>query len=173
MPESTPPLLIAPPPPGWAPDRPVATGPTEFATASLVLGIVAVVVNVLLIPTVLAVVFGVVALARGTAGRTRSIVGIVLGALGVVALGVQAAIAIPVFFAVQHAAVARSMESSISAGLAQQGTVVSDVLCPPPATVRAGATAVCTATSQSGVALRIDVTFTDARGGFAYRVAAA
>ncbi|GAA2750931.1 hypothetical protein GCM10009869_12710 [Amnibacterium kyonggiense] len=173
MPEPIPPLLIAPPPPGWTPDRPAAMGPTGMATASLVLGIVALVLNVLLIPTVLAVVFGAVALAKGTAGRTRSIVGIVLGALGVVALGVQAAIAIPVLIGVQQAAVVRSMEASITNGLAQQGTAVTGVDCPAPGVVRAGATTVCTATGASGTALRVDVTFTDTAGGFTYRVGAA
>lgn len=171
MSESLPPQLLAPQTPGWTPPPPQrAEGRTGLATASLTFGIVALVLNVLLIPTILAIVFGAVALGRGAAGRTRSIVGIVLGGVGVIALGIQLAIAIPVFIGAQQAAVGRSVESSISSGLAQQGTVVTSVDCPTPVTLRAGATTACTAVSQSGAALRIDVTFTDARGGFTYRV---
>lgn len=168
--QTVPPLRIAPPPPGWTPGGAIASGPTRAATASLVLGIVSLVLNLLLVPTILAIVFGAVALSRRTAGRTRAIVGIVLGVLGIIGVGVQIAIAIPVYLGVQHAAIASSMEASITNGLAQQGAVVKDVECPPPGALRAGATELCSATSSTGADLRILVTFTDSRGGFTYRV---
>ena len=171
--QNVPPLRIAPPPPGWTPTALPATGPTRMATASLVLGIVSLLLNLLLVPTILAIVFGAIALAHGTAGRVRSIVGIVLGVLGIVGLFVQAAIAIPIFLGVQHQAIAASMESSITSGLGQQGLTVSNVVCPPPGTLRAGATELCSATSAGGAEVRILVTFTDSRGGFTYRVAPA
>jgi hypothetical protein len=168
-----PPLRIAPPPPGWQGGRSLPNGPTGLATASLVLGIVALVLNLFLIPTILAIVFGVVSLARGTAGRTRAVVGIVLGAVGVLVACIVAAIAIPVFLGVQHAAVASSMESSITTGAAQQGVTLTDVHCPVPRTVTAGATTVCTATSSAGASLTATVTFTSTSGAFTYRLAPA
>lgn len=167
------PMLIAPPPPGWAPTRTAATGPTGLATASLVLGVVALVLNVLLIPTILAIVFGAVALARGTSGRVRAIVGIVLGALGVLALAIQAAIAIPVFLGLTQHAVTSEVESGITNGLAERGQTVHDLRCTLPSVPRAGTTGTCTASSDAGVALKIDVTFVDSRGGFTYVVGAA
>lgn len=170
---TAPPLRIAPPPPGWTPQRATPTGPTGMATASLVLGIVAVLFNAFMIPTILAVVFGAIALARGTAGRRRSIVGIVLGALGIGMLFLWAVLAVPFLLGAQHAAIASSVESSITAGIEAKGLTVTGVACPPVERVAAGVGEVCTATTSTGQQLHVEVTFMDTRGGFTYRVVAA
>ena len=168
--QTLPPLRIAPPPPGWTPMRPIASGPTRMATASLVLGIVAMVFNLLLVPTILAIVFGTVALAHDTAGRVRSIVGIVLGALGIIALFAQLAFVGGFFIGLQHAAVASNIKASITAGLADKGITATSVVCPPITRFVVGAGEVCTATSSAGAQYSVDVTFLDATGGFTYRV---
>jgi hypothetical protein len=99
--------LPPPPPPGdqprfpeFPPRRPIgessiypavmpATGTNGLAIASMVLGIVGVVLCCLWIPSILAVVFGVIAInqikANPTqAGRGMAVAGLVLGMVGVV-----------------------------------------------------------------------------------------
>lgn len=168
--QTVPPLRIAPPPPGWTSAPPAASGPTGLATASLVLGIIALVCNVLLVPTILAVVFGAIALSKKTAGRTRSIVGIVLGALGIVGLFVQLALLGGILVGVQQAAITSNVKASITAGLQDKGVAVTAVVCPPIGRPVAGTTETCTATTSSGVSYRVGVTFLDSSGGFTYRV---
>lgn len=57
-----------------------------MATASLVLGIVSLVANLLLVPTILGLIFGIVGLNRAPrlGGRNKAIVGIVLSVVGAV-----------------------------------------------------------------------------------------
>ena len=168
---AVPPTRIAPPPPGWQAGRIASTGGTRLATASLVLGVVAVVLDLLLIPTVLAIVFGAVALARGTAARTRAIVGIVLGVVGILIACVVAAVAIPVYLGLQHAAIAHVVEAGIANDASAQGLTLTDVRCPTPRVVEAGAELVCTAQAAGIGPVALDVTFHDSRGGFTYRAA--
>lgn len=168
---TVPPTRIAPPPPGWQAGRAAPTGSTRLATASLVLGIVAVVFDLLLVPTVLAIVFGAIALARGTGARTRAIVGMVLGVVGVLVACVVAAIAIPVYLGVQHAAIAHVVEAGISEDASAQGLTFTDVACPTPRVVEAGAKLLCTARATGIGPVTLDVTFHDSRGGFTYRAA--
>ena len=75
----------------WTDDfAPRVTDPADsrngYATASLVFGILAIGMNVLFLPSILAVAFGVAGLGKATRmgqGRTGSTLGIVLGAIGV------------------------------------------------------------------------------------------
>lgn len=168
--QSDPPLRIAPPPPGWTPSALPASGPTRMATASLVLGIVSLLVNLLLVPTILAIVFGAIALAHGTAGRVRSIVGIVLGVLGIVGLFVQLAILGGFLIGFQHAAIASNIKASITAGLTDKGVSVTGVVCPPLGQLVDGATELCTASTSTGVDYRVQVQFLGDRGGYTYKV---
>jgi hypothetical protein len=144
-----------------------------LATASLVLGIVAMVLNVLLVPTVLAIVFGSVALGRGTAARARSIVGIVLGGVGVLALFLQIAILIPVVLAAagagQHVPFHLRMASWIEHDVnAEGGIVLSDVECPVAGRFFVGKRITCTADRAGVGPIGIDVTFTSAYGAYTY-----
>lgn len=84
----------------WSEHRSSATVPpaadnvrNPMATASLVLGLVSMITNLLLIPGALAVVFGILGLSRSNTlvgpnglplGRTASIAGIALGVVGTV-----------------------------------------------------------------------------------------
>jgi hypothetical protein len=87
----------APPEEAWVEESRLVPPGSSWATRSLVWGIVAVLANALMAPTVLAIVFGVRALRRRTRllglgyevdDRRRAVLGIVLGAVGIVmALG--------------------------------------------------------------------------------------
>jgi hypothetical protein len=114
-----------------------------MATAGLAFGIVSLLANVLLLPTVLGVVFGAIGVARsprrGGVGRARGIVGIVLAAVGVVAAGVQLAVLIPILIGIQHAALVGSVRSTLSDEAASHGIRIVSVECPPAASLwRAG-----------------------------------
>lgn len=129
------------------------------------------VLNVLLVPTVLAIVLG--ALGRGTAARARSVVGIVLGAVGVLALFVQLAILIPVVLAVagvgQYVPFHRRMASSIEPDVnGEGGMVLSDVECPVAGRLFVGKRITCTADRAGVGPIRIDVTFTSEDGAYTY-----
>jgi Domain of unknown function (DUF4333) len=152
-------------------------GPTSngLATASVVLGAVSLVLNVLLVPTILGIVFGVVGLTRartrGSVGQARSIIGIVLASLGVLAFGIEAAIAIPVYLSVQDHAKVAMIESSMTTQAAKQGVVLDDVVCPASAAVEPGSTFSCTAATAAGVGVVLRVSVTDARGDFTFTAA--
>ncbi len=158
----------APPVPGTAVDRDQAiTGPTPasmsaeskngMATAALVLGIVALLLDVLLVPTVLAIVFGAIGISRagtrGGLGRARAIVAIVLG---VVALPVQAAIAIPVYIGVQEGARVAAIRADIENDALNSGLRLTDLACPSGLRPFAGERFTCTATAN-GQHILIDV----------------
>lgn len=159
--------LYAPPQPGSAtpPDQAMPLQDAQrngIATAGLVLGIVALVLDVALIPTVLALVFGGVGLsraaARGGVGRVRAIVGLVLA---VVALPVQAAIAIPVFIGVQNAAKVAAIHSDIENTAANSGVHLTALTCPAGIRPVAGERFTCDATTSTGERLLIDVVLGD------------
>ena len=105
--------MPGPTPPGWYPDpeaaddvlqwwdgyrwtddfaprlRDPADSRNGYATAALVFGIVSLALNVLFVPTVMAIAFGVAGLGKARRmgeGRGLSIAGIVLGAVGAVAM---------------------------------------------------------------------------------------
>lgn len=126
----------------------------RMATAGLTFGILSLVANVLLVPTVLGIVFGAIGAARasrrGGIGRVRGIVGIVLGALGVVAAGVQLAVLIPVFLGLQHGAVVAAIRGDIADAAASHGVTVASVECPRDASLWRPGTFSCLATRTTG-----------------------
>jgi Domain of unknown function (DUF4190) len=73
-----------PPPPGYRQDAYVSTGTNGMAVASMVLGIVGLVLCCLWIPEVLAIIFGGVALSQinnnpAQSGRGMAIAGLIMG----------------------------------------------------------------------------------------------
>ena len=129
-----------------------------FATAGLVLGIVALVLDVALIPTILALVFAGIGLGRsgerGGAGRVRAIVALLLAVL---ALPVQAAIAIPIFIGFQNAAKVAAIHSDIENTAASSGVRLVGLTCPADLRPFAGEQFTCDATTSTGRRLLIDV----------------
>ena len=84
-----------PPEDAWVEESRLVPPGSSWANRSLAWGIVAVIANALMAPTVLAFVFGVMALRRHSRlirqgyevdGRRRAVVGIALGAIGIVVL---------------------------------------------------------------------------------------
>lgn len=126
----------------------------SMATAGLVLGIVSLLFNLLLIPTILGVVFGSIGAARagrrGGVGRARAIVGIVLSGVGVLAIGIQVAIAIPLFIGLQHGASVATVQATVARQAAQQGTTFTSIDCPPTADLTRAGTFACDATKENG-----------------------
>jgi hypothetical protein len=88
-------------------------------------------------------------------GRARAIVGIVLA---VVAIPVQAAIAIPIYLAVQDTARISLVKSEIVNEAANEGVRVTQVHCAPGAEVRPGSRFDCTAITSAGERLIVGVT---------------
>jgi len=141
-----------------------------LATASLVLGVVALILNVLLIPTVLAIVFGAIALGRGTEARARAIVGIVFGGVGVLAVFIQLAVLIPIVVGLTHVPFHERMATWIEQDVnAKGGVVLSDVECPVAGQLFVGKQITCTAL-QGAEPVRIDVTFTSDTGAYEYLI---
>lgn len=111
------------PPPSAPPPLPVSTPPTTpgLATASLVLGIVSIIGGaILIIPMVLAIVFGHISLSRirkdpKLTGSGVAITGLVLGYVsiifGIFMAGLLAAMAIPAFQKVRENAMHKVMEN--------------------------------------------------------------
>lgn len=160
--------LYAPPVAGTAvgPDPALAVPTPAFtttaskngiATAALVLGIVALLLDLLLVPTVLAIVFGAIGISRagnrGGTGRARAIVAI---ALAVVALPVQAAIAIPVYIGVQDAARVAAIRADIENEALNSGVRLTDLACPSGLRPFAGEHFTCAATAN-GQHILVDV----------------
>jgi len=155
---------VAPPPgapypaalPRLAPRR------NRMATAGLTFGVVSLVANVLLVPTILGIVFGAVGIARasrrGGIGRARGIVGIVLAALGVVAAGVQLAVLIPVLLGLQHGAVVASVRANLTDAAASHGVTIASVECARGASLSQAGHFACLATRTTGARDVVQVT---------------
>jgi len=155
----------AAPPPGapWstALPRPAARG-NRMATAGLTFGIVSLVANVLLVPTILGIVFGAIGTARasrrGGIGRARGIVGIVLGVLGIAAALLQLAVLIPVFLGLQHGAVVAAVRANLAEGAASQGVTITSVECARDASLTHAGRFFCLATRTTGGRDLVEVT---------------
>lgn len=164
------PTRIAPPPLGWnAAKTNGGADADKKAIQSLVFGIVSFVFDPLLLPTIIAIVYGAKSLRAGTANRSHAIAGLTLGIAGAVIAIVTAAIAIPLFLALQHSATSESLESRITEGMAKQGIVLTDVTCPTAGSTAQGATLTCTGQQPGQGAVRLDVVFTDSVGSYRVR----
>ncbi|MCU1472596.1 DUF2510 domain-containing protein [Amnibacterium sp.] len=168
------PARFAPPAPGAPPVAPPPGAPYSatlprlaprsngMASAGLSFGIVSLLANVLLVPTVLGIAFGAIGIARaprrGGVGQARAIVGIVLSAVGIVAAGVQLAVLIPIFVGIQHGAVVGAVKASISDHAASQGVAIASVECAPGATLSRAGVFECLATRTSGTRDLVTVT---------------
>ena len=144
---------------------PLVTLPRNgLATAALVLGIASLVANLLLIPSILAVVFGVVGLVRaarfGGSGEGRAIGGILLGVGGVLAVLVELVLLVPVLLGLQHDAQLASLRSTVINQAAEEGVRLTDVSCPATADLRAPGRFTCDAVGADGAHLSIAVTAT-------------
>jgi hypothetical protein len=132
------------------------------ATAGLTFGILSLIANVLLVPTILGIVFGAIGTARasrrGGVGRVRGIVGIVLAALGVVAALVQLAILIPVFLGLQHGAVVSAVHANITDVAASHGVTIASVECARGASLSHAGHFACLATRTTGARDVVKVT---------------
>lgn len=155
---------IAPPPgaPYSAALPRLAPRSNRMATAGLTFGVVSLVANVLLVPTILGIVFGAIGTARasrrGGSGRARGIVGIVLGALGVVAALVQLAVLIPVFLGLQHGAVVAAVRANLADAAASHGVTIASVECARDASLWRAGTFPCLATRTTGARDLVTVT---------------
>jgi len=161
MPDSAPPLLIAPPPPGWGERVVVDPDADRLARRSMTFGLLSFVINPLLLCSIIGIVYGRKSLKLGTAHRTMAIVGIVAGAGGIVAIVVAFVIGVFIGLHARDAALQRSLESSIMRSSASsQGMTLSDVTCPAPHDPTAGTTLECSAHTPDASSVRIQVTFT-------------
>ncbi|HEY8317547.1 MAG TPA: DUF2510 domain-containing protein [Amnibacterium sp.] len=165
-------MRFAPPATGTAVEpgaiAPLVTLPRNgAATAALVLGIASLVVNLLLIPSILAVVLGVVGLVRGTrfggSGEGRAIAGILLGVGGALAVLVELVLLAPVLLGLQHEARIPALRSTVINQAATQGVRLSDVTCPATVDPRTPGRFTCEAFGADGAHLSIAVTV--AEGG--------
>lgn len=133
-----------------------------MASAGLTFGILSLVANVLLVPTVLGIVFGAIGIARaprrGGTGRARGIIALVLSAVGIVAAGVQLALLVPVLVGLQHGAVVAAVRSSVSDEAASHGVRIESVECAPGASVSRAGSFECLATRTTGARDLIHVT---------------
>jgi hypothetical protein len=160
----------ASPPGSWSPAALPRLAPRSngMATAGLTFGIVSLLANLLLVPTLLGIVFGAIGVARssrrGGVGRARGIVGMVLAAVGVLAAGVQLAILIPVFVGVQHAAVVASVRSTVSDEAASHGVRIDSVECSPGASLWRAGSFDCLAVRTTGARDLIRVTVSQGGG---------
>lgn len=158
---TVPPLRIAPPPPGWNPRAAAAGSDADrLAHTALILGVVSLVANLLLIPSIIGIVYGRKALRTGTVQRGMAIMGIVTGAVGLASVAIALAIAIPLLLIDRGAILQHEVETRISSGMAGQGTTLTDVTCPKPESPRAGTAMSCTAQATGIGPVRVDVTFT-------------
>ncbi|MGN6742321.1 MAG: hypothetical protein ACTHJL_03350 [Amnibacterium sp.] len=130
----------------------------RMATAGLALGILALVLDVLLVPTILGVVFGAVGMSRaarrGGVGRVRAFVGL---ALALVAVPLQGAIAVPLLLAVQNEAHVAVIRSDIENQALNGGVRLADLRCPAGLRPMPGERFTCGATTSAGRRLLIDV----------------
>lgn len=177
---SVPPVRIAPPPPGWTGGgaqrhrtpsrRQQRIRSADRPTAAMVLGIVSLVANILLLPSLIGILYGSRSLRAGTQHRGQAIAGIVCGSIGGAWSLVQLALVL-LSVLLGPSLTGDRIADSITASAARSGTALSEVVCPDPVSTAAGATLTCTAGSSQVGPVSIAVTFTDSSGGFDWRVA--
>jgi hypothetical protein len=165
MPESAPPLLIAPPPGGWS-GRPVADPDADrLARRAMIVGILSFFVNPLLLASIIGIVYGRRSLKQGTSQRSMAIAGIVTGSVSGVLILVSLAVLLPLSFFLRGVAdteMQHSVERSVTAMSEQQGAPLTDVACPAPHSPEAGSLLTCTAQSATAGAVDVQITFTSA-----------
>lgn len=167
---------------GWTEDRRPFPAPEAaptrngWATAGLVLGIIAPLLDPAFIPTVLAVVFGALGVAAaerlGGLGRRKAIAAIVLG---LVAIPAQVGLLLLLTHATSHTAcgchatpTAASITSGLQREVADGGVTLQTLSCPPAAPITAGSTFVCIGTATTGQRWAFDVTML-AGGGWTWK----
>ena len=158
---SVPPLRIAPPPPGWRPGAAPAGEADRLARRAMVFGIVSVVANMALLPSIIGITYGRRALRRGTALRSEAIAGVATGAVGLaVSLVALLLVVLPILLVDRGAVLQHRVEARITAAAARQGTPLTGVTCPKPDAARSGTAISCTAQAGGIGPVRVDVTFT-------------
>ena len=161
MTDAAPPLLIAPPPPGWRGQVVSSPQADRLAVRSLTFGALSFVVNPFLLCSIIGITSGRKSLKLGTANRSMAIAGIITGVAGLVAVVIALVVGVVVGLHAHDAALQHSLESSIMRSSASsQGTVLSDVTCPVPHDPRSGVTLVCSARTPDAEQVRLEVTFT-------------
>jgi hypothetical protein len=153
------PVRIPGPPPGWTGRAAPSPDADKKATQALVFGIVSFVVDPLLLPTIIAITYGVKALRGGTAHRGRAVAGIVLGAAGIAIAVGTLALMLPLLLVDRAAASQHALETSITTTMANAGDPVTGVHCPAVPSTAAGATVTCTADRAGAGQVRLAVAF--------------
>lgn len=163
MTDTTPPLLIAPPPPGWR-AQPIGSPEADrLARQAMIFGIVSLVANLLLIPSIIGIVHGRRSLRLGTTERSMAIAGVATGGVGLGVSLISLLVLLPLSFLLRGLAdteLQHGVESSITTLASHQGATLTDVVCPAPHDPRAGSTLVCTAQDGSTGQVQVVVTFT-------------
>ena len=159
---TVPPIRIAPPPPGW---RPGAAAPgldaDRLARRAMIFGILSLVANMVLLPSIIGILYGRRALRGGTARRSEAITGVVTGAVGLaVSVVALLLLLLPLLLIDRGAALQHEVEGRITTEMARQGTALTDVACPRTESPAAGTAISCTAQAAGIGAVRVDVTFT-------------
>jgi hypothetical protein len=155
-----PPLRIEPPL-GWGPGSAARAEADRLARRAMVFGILSLVANVALLPSIIGVVYGRRALRRGTGLRSEAIAGVATGAVGLaVSLGAMLLVVLPLLLVDRGAVLQHQVEARITAATAQQATVLTDVRCPKPDSPQAGTAISCTAQASGVGPVQVDVTFT-------------
>jgi hypothetical protein len=155
----------------------VSYAPNTLATASLVVGLVSILLNPIGAASIAAIVMGIVALRRApsfapsAARRGSAIAGIVIG---IAAIVIGAILAIVVIQARNATAAPRFAQATVQEDIRVQlesrlHVDVSRVACPAAPLVKAGNTFACTATlAADGTTLRVTGTFTSDAGGYTW-----
>lgn len=155
-----PPLRIEPPI-GWSPDSAARGEADRLARRAMIFGILSLLANVVLIPSVIGITYGRRALRRGTALRGEAIAGVATGAVGLaISLGALLLVVLPLLLVDRGAVLQHQVEARITDAAAREGTTLTEVACPKPDSPQAGTVISCSAQATGVGPVQVDVTFT-------------
>lgn len=159
--------------PSWTPPQAIPTN--GMATAARALGIVSIIANVFAVPSILALIFGIIGRGRanrlGGIGAGAALFGIISGAIMtaiwgvvmIVIIGGALAASAPSFDAAQT-------DAQIKADAMKQGTELQSVQCPDNPSMTEGSSFNCLVITKDGSREFARVHVDDANGAFTWEI---
>ena len=144
----------------------------RLARRAMIFGILSFIVNPLLLASIIGITYGRRSLKRGTANRSMAITGIVTGSVSGAMIVLSLVVLLPLSLFLKGLAdteMQHSIEKTVTTMSAQQGTPLTDVVCPTPHDPQAGSTLTCTAQTAASGPVNLQITFTS-RTTFTARV---